>query len=431
MKKVIIIFLGLAAYAGIAQLISCTKRGGRHPNVILITIDTLVPNRLKFEGHTRNTSPAIDAFASEGVVFENSYSSAGWTLPAIASILTGRYPGDHGATDFHWPLDENILTMAGILRNAGYDTRGYVSHVVLQPMFGIANGFASYDYSVIKYGHPHDVSTAGQLTDLVTREMRTVEEPFFLWVHYFDPHFEYLRHAGWTGFGNSDIDRYDQEIAYTDFQISRLFRYLKKKRYYDDAIIILTSDHGEEFGEHGGVFHYTLHEEVMRVPLIIKALGIGHSVKLAAAEQIDILPTVLSLAGIEVEAVLPGRNLLAETSSARPVFMERDRPPPYRQRGVLLDHYKLIVVEMADTAAIPPESRGTYVKVTNVKPGIYLYDLSKDPNERKNLYSVSNPKAVELLGLLDEHSRKERNKSREIKIDEKLNEKLKSLGYIR
>ena len=96
-------------------------------------------------------------------MYANAYSQAGWTLPSVATILTGHYPRDHGATDFHWSLDVSLRPLASILRRAGYDTQGYVSHVMLTPTYGIGDGFANFDYSVLNIGHPHDVATAGAM----------------------------------------------------------------------------------------------------------------------------------------------------------------------------------------------------------------------------------------------------------------------------
>jgi arylsulfatase A-like enzyme len=413
-------------------LVGCSSEQGP-PNVLLISVDTLRPDRLGCYGHERNTSPTIDRLAREGVRFDNAYSVAGWTLPSMATIMTGRYPRDHGATDFHWSMDPALPTLAGKLRRLGYDTKGYVSHVILQPRYGLADGFKSYDYSVLSVGHPHDVATAGPLTDIVLDELGSVEPPFFLWVHYFDPHFEYLSHQQWQEWGDRDIDRYDQEIAHTDNHIARLLGMISKKKWLDNTIIIFTSDHGEEFAEHDARFHYTLYEEVMRVPLIIKAPDLAPRVVDDPVEQIDIMPTLLSLlpSGLDAAEDLPGRDVLASVEQPRPIFFERDRPPPYNQRGVLLGNYKLFVIEEADTANIPITSRGTHVPITNVYPGIYMYDLAQDPGEKNNIYSEDSADGKKLLVMVAEHFSVKHRPVHEVDIDETLRRKLRSLGYIR
>jgi len=412
-------------------LVSCGNGQQGAPNILLISIDTLRPDRLGYAGGTHDTSPAIDGLAGAGMVFNNNYSVAGWTLPAMATVLTGRYPKEHGATDFHWSMDLSHRTLADMVRAEGYDTRGYVSHVILKPSYGFAEGFRHYDFSVLNVGHPHDVATARQLTDLVVRDLDEVTKPYFIWVHYFDPHFEYLKHSKWQHFGNSPIDRYDQEIAHTDEQIARLISELKRKGLFDNTIVVFTSDHGEEFGEHDAEYHYTLHEEVMRVPLVIAGPGVAPGTDDTPTRQVDILPTLLGLLGIERPTDLPGRDILSPTDESLPIFMERDRPPPYNQRGVIMDGYKLIAIEQADTASIPVGSRGTHVAITNVHPGIYLYDLSADPGEKNNIYSDSHPKAKELLQLMTDHYSGNEKPLRPVELDENLREKLRSLGYIR
>jgi arylsulfatase A-like enzyme len=123
-------------------------REKRPPNLVLITVDTLRPDHLGFAGYARATSPFLNRLAAEGVVFDNATSVSGWTLPSVATIMTGRFPKDHGATDFHWSLDPALPTLAGILRRAGYDTYGIVSHIMLTPTYGMGDGCAHFDFSV-------------------------------------------------------------------------------------------------------------------------------------------------------------------------------------------------------------------------------------------------------------------------------------------
>jgi arylsulfatase A-like enzyme len=430
-RRIILIASALAlAAVAVAYVLQRSSRQGPY-NVVLITVDTLRPDRLGYGGHTRPTSPAIDELARQGLVFPNSYSVSGWTLPSIATILTGRYPREHGATDFHWAVDLTLPSLANLLRRRGYDTRAFVSHVILTPTYGLADGFKVYDASVLDIGHPHNISSGLQLTDLVIEQTRTMKEPYFLWVHYFDPHFRYLEHSKWASFGAKEIDRYDQEIAFTDSQISRLLSYLRKKKGLDKrTITIFTADHGEEFEEHGAKYHDTLYEEVLRSPLIVKAPFIEPGVDESVAQQIDIMPTILAMVGIEADSTLPGRNLLGPAGGPRPVFLERDRPPKFNQRGVIMGDYKLFVVERADTLRIPRSSRGVFNVERNVFPGIYLFDLKTDPGETRNIYSENDAKAIELLVMVAEHFAVEATGAHEVRIDDKLREKLRSLGYL-
>jgi arylsulfatase A-like enzyme len=410
----------------VALLPSCGKEEKR-PNIVLITVDTLRPDRLGYAGHSRMTSPTLDRLAQRGVVFTRATSVSGWTLPSIATIFTGRYPHEHGATDFHWSLDASLPTLASILRDNGYDTYGFVSHVMLTPSYGMGDGFSHFDFSVLNVGDPHEVSTAQQLTELVRNGMRAPKEPFFLWVHYFDPHFKYLAHSPYD-FGEADVDRYDSEIAYTDYHIDNL---LKSMDRGDNTVVVFTADHGEEFGEHGSKYHYTLHGEVMRVPLIIKAPGVAPRTDDQPAEQTDFLPTILALAGIEAPAGLPGHNLLSPRDANAPQFMERDRPPQWRQRGVIRGDHKLIVIENADTTDVPPSSLNEEIPVTNVRPGMYLFDLARDPGERTNLFSPDDSTSLKLLGLVTQRYAAAPRHGDPVEVDEELLRKLRSLGYVR
>ena len=419
MKRIALILL----FAAVAAM-SCSREK-RPPNIVLITVDTLRPDRLGYGGNPRNPSPCLDRLSKEGVVFTDATSVAGWTLPSMATILTGHYPSEHGATDFHWSLDASMPTLASILRQHGYDTYGFVSHVMLTPTYGMGEGFSHFDFSVLNVGDPHEVTTAKELTELAHTGMRNAKEPYFLWVHYFDPHFKYIDHDQFH-FGNTDMDHYDSEIAFTDYYIDDLLKVVD----HGNTIIIFTADHGEEFGEHGSQYHYTLHGEVMRVPLIIKGPGLAPRTDVLPAEQTDFVPTILALAGIEAPAGLPGHNLLAARDANQPQYIERDRPPQWSQRGVIRGQHKLIVVENADTTQIPPASRNEEIAVKNVEPGIYLFDTARDPDEQTNLFSPSDSTSLRLLALVNAHFSQAPAHGPPVQIDQQLLEKLKSLGYI-
>src|SRR5258706_1846232 len=178
-------------------------------------------------------------------------------------------------------------TLATILRARGYDTRGYVSHLVLTANYGVAQGFDRFDDSVLSVGMPSLSSTDRQLTDRVIAGLADLRQPYLLWVHYFGPHYDYLWHEGFESFGRTDSDRYDQEIAHTDAQIGRLLDALGQRGLANNTVIVFVSDHGEEFGEHGGQYHYTLQSEVMHVPLIIDAPGLAPRSESALGEQVD------------------------------------------------------------------------------------------------------------------------------------------------
>jgi arylsulfatase A-like enzyme len=418
-----LIAVGLVALLGVGP--GCSREP-THPNLLLVTVDTLRPDRLGFGGHERPTSPALDRLAAEGVRFERSYSQSGWTLPSLATVLTGRHPSRHGAVAFDAALDPGLPTLATLLRQRGYDTRAFVSHVLLRPQYGLARGFARYDGSVLEVGHPHRVATAKPLTDRAIRALDEVRPPFFLWVHYFDPHFLYLRHPEFAGFGDSDLDRYDGEIAHTDEQVGRLLDALREHGREDDTVVVFTADHGEAFGENGAYYHDDLGEPVARTPLVVKAPGLAPGVRHEPAQQIDLLPTVLARLGVPTPEGLPGRDLLAPDGAERPVFMERVDPSPWLQRAVVRGRHKL-VVNVRVEGAQPPADRP---RGPTVRPGVFLYDLEDDPGETTNLFDPESEVARELLALLHEHFAGLPDAvGRAVEVDEDLREKLRALGY--
>jgi arylsulfatase A-like enzyme len=420
----------LAAAAAAWALGACA-RDPAGPNLVIVSVDTLRPDRLSYNGHARATSPTLDALAREGVVFERCYSQSGWTLPSMATVLTGRHPRQHGAIDFGRRIDPALPTLASLLGAEGYETLAFVSHVLLTPATGMDTGFETFDDSVLDVGHPHEVSTGKQLTDLALAALERTREPFFLWVHYFDPHWVYQDHAAWD-FGSTGSDRYEEEIAYTDLEIARLLGGLDAKGVRARTAIAFVADHGEEFGEHGGYQHQTLHDEVTRVPLILVAPSLAPARVAAPVQQVDLLPTLLALVGAPVPAGLPGIDLLAGVPAGRPVFLERDRPVEYRQRSVVAWPYKLTLVEPVDVSGYPPGlPRDKPEAIAHVVPGAFLYDLAADPGETVNLYAESHPQALELTRLLREHFADDRGLAGDAaEIDARLLQQLDQLGYV-
>ena len=412
--------------------LSCGSREAGPLSVLLISVDTLRPDHLGYAGSAHPTSPTIDALARDGVVFSRAWSQSGWTLPSMATILTGRYPKDHRAVDFNYGLDRDMPTLATILEARGYDTRAYVSHVLLTARYGFDRGFVKFDSSVLSRGDPHKISTSKELADLAIGDMETLRPPFFAWVHFFDPHFAYLPHQEWASFGDRDVDRYDQEIAFTDRSIGDLLTFMEEKGLLENTVVVFTADHGEEFGEHDGQYHETCYDEVLRVPVVIRAPGVAAAVDSSVTEQVDLLPTILGRLGLASPAACPGRDLLAVGSRpSHPIFVERDRPSEYRQRAVITRDRKLIRVEPRDTTLVSPEARADYAEVTNLTPGTYLYDLARDPGERTNLFTPDDPRAERMLALLAVHYLGTTTAPAEsVLVDDELREKLRSLGYI-
>ncbi len=430
-KTVKLAFVLLIIGVGVLVHFSTKERKETRPNVLLICMDTLRRDHVGFMGYDRPVSPNLDALAAEGAVFTNAYSQSGWTMPSMGTIFTGLYPHAHGATDFHRAMNRRLPTLASVLRDNGYDARAFVSHVLLTAEYGFNKGFVEYDYSVLRIGHPHNTSTATRLTELAIADLDKLQEPFFMWVHYFDPHFEYLSHEEWASFGDEDVDRYDQEIAHTDREIGKLFAALEARGMRNNTIVVFTSDHGEEFREHGGDFHYTSYQEVMQVPLFIAGPGVERGERTVMAEQIDFLPTILTLLGIsEMPEGLPGKDILDPAAEDRPVFMERDRPPGHHQRAIIDGDFKLIAVALSDTNLIPWASRGTFAEVLNVHNDTYVFDIATDPGETENIYAPGTEPTDELLAKLAAFMEDRGTESDAVEMDEATREKLRALGYV-
>ncbi len=433
-RKILFLALGLLLPAA---LLTCQSNENRPPNLLLISIDTLRPDRLSGNGYARPTSPTLDRLAANSLVFSRAYSQSGWTLPSMATIMTGLHPKDHQAVDFNYRLKSGIPTLATLLAAQGYDTRAYVSHTLLTAVYGFDQGFAHFDASVLDRGDPHAIETSQELTGLAIEDLKSVKQPFCVWVHYFDPHFAYLPHASWAEFGDTDSDRYDQEIAHTDAQIARLLDVLRGKKLLDRTFVIVTADHGEEFGEHGAQYHETCYEEVVRVPLMVSGPGIAPGKDDSIVQQIDLLPTMLALLGVAPPAGLPGANMLAPHSSGpslsdRPLFIERNRPPGFRQRALLFSGMKLIRVEERDLSLVPPESRTEYSEAPNVHAGVFLYDLSNDPRETRDLAPANGERVERMLASMASHfSGVPALPPEQVTIDERMRERLRALGYIR
>lgn len=415
----------------------------RRPNVLLIVVDTLRADHLGCYGAARNTSPAIDALASEAVRFERAYTTAPWTSPAVASLLTGLYPSAHGVTALDTTLSAEVETLAEILAGRGYRTAGVVSHVLVSSERGFAQGFDDYSEDEAR-GHDH-VSTSGVTRRARVRLAEIVidgDEPFFLFVHYFDPHFRYMPHdriefaperAGRLSggetieelralrdtFSEEEVgflrDLYDEEIRFTDRGIGMLLEALRTHRLERDTIVVLTADHGEEFLERGWLGHSrTLYEELIRVPLIARVPSVEPKVVSRPVSLVSIAPTILEWIGEEPETDrFQGRSLAElarrgdEAGPPGPVFAEQ-----LARRAVVGERFKLIR--------------------EGLDAGIELYDLAGDPAERRNLAPGRTELRKELLAQIEAHERASRGRAvepRGFEVTEPEAARLRELGY--
>ena len=293
------------------------RRAGNavRPPVVLISIDTLRSDRLPAYGYEGVETPAIDRLAGDGVLFERAYSHVNVTLPSHASIFTGLLPSDHGVRDnAGYRLDEAIPTLAAELDRHGYATGGFVSSYVLRSGTGIGRGFEVYDDGVgFETGRQlGQIQRAGADTLAAASEWLpgVADEPFFLFLHLYEPHAPYEPPPPFADrYGNP----YDGEVAAADAVVGELIRHLEELGVYEDALVVLLSDHGEGLMDHGEMDHLILiYREVLQVPLIVKLpRGERAGERIAANAQLsDVAPAVYSVLGLEPPAGLAGVDLL-------------------------------------------------------------------------------------------------------------------------
>jgi len=372
------------------------------PNLLLVVLDTFRADRLGVAGYPLPTTPNLDALARRGVVFRNAYAPATWTMPSMASLFTSVYPSEHGIQDYPAGgpgplvarrLHESFETVAESLRAAGYATAAIANQVHLKHGLGFAQGFDHWRHS--RGRESHWVNRQGLAT--LDEKLRGRDAPYFLWLHYMDPHFPYnksLRSTrgrfgstrlaepppraraaflAWEARGVAESDAkalaaaYDQEISLLDARLGELFAALAEREQLDSTVVVVTADHGEGFGEHGRFQHgYEPYEEVARVPLLVVApasLGFPAGFRDTPVSLVDLAPTFVELAGRQPVPAHRGRSLLG--------LLRGEEEP---ERAVLLQ-----------TETIHALRRGD-LKLWLTNDGrVRLYDLATDPLERRDL----------------------------------------------
>ncbi|MHC4894826.1 MAG: sulfatase, partial [Planctomycetota bacterium] len=272
------------------------------PNVLLLTVDTLRADMTEPYGDAAPISPALQELAAGAVVFEEAWSGSSWTLPSLASLHTGLHSSVHGAWQFSDVLGWDFDTLAERLTAAGWDTAAVVNHVFLGRKHGLNQGFVHYDDELVEdFGKSHEAITSDTVSDrgiawLEAKASADDGRPWFLWLHYFDPHEVYQRHDRYAPtFGDeTDLERYRGEIAWTDEHLGRVLASLETLGLAEDTVVVLTADHGEEWEEHGGLGHgHTLYGELVRVPLVIRAPGVEPARIAERVSTLDVAPTVL------------------------------------------------------------------------------------------------------------------------------------------
>jgi arylsulfatase A-like enzyme len=357
-------------------------------NLILITIDALRASELGCMGYDRPTTPNLDALASGAVVFDRAYAMASYTGKALGPMLIGKYPSEtlRDGNHFNRYLAGNTF-LAERLHTAGIFTMGAGSHWYFRDFYGLTQGFDVFDQSAIPgsgQGDSDTSVTSPQLTDVALRLLGAHASAgrFFLWVHYFDPHAQYVAHDGAPDFYDPARGRmqalYDGEVWFTDKAVGRLLDFVASQSWASRTAIVVTSDHGESMNDHGmGYKHgFEIWEPLVRVPLLIRAPGLEPHRVPVKRSAIDIVPTLLDLMAIAP----PGPGELSGVSLADDLAQPHDA---YDERDVYLDM---------------PEGPFTHMRrgiIHGKTPGLklihfggrqyQLYDLAADPGEMVDL----------------------------------------------
>jgi len=387
--------------------------------IIVISVDTLRADHLPAYGYTKVKTPAIDALAADGTVFERAYSHAPQTLPAHAALLSGRLPFETGVRDnvgFSVKPDERLLPQ--MLRERGFTTGGVVSAYVLRKETGIGQGFDFFDGEMppsspeLSIGQvQRDGGESEQIAEHWLDSIGTSRA--FLFLHLYEPHKPYTPPERFAAYAP-----YDGEIGYTDEIVGRLVKYLKTHQLYDRSTIVLLSDHGEGLGDHGeqehGLFVY---DEAIHVPLIIKQesnVGAGRRIT-DLVQHIDIVPTILDLVKAPGGANLRGRSL-------KPILEGTGKLPPATIYSEAL--YARYHFGWSELTALTDE-RFRYIKA----PREELYDLSHDPHERTNLAEERPQPRQALRAALDRVAASATIQTPST-VSAEARERLQALGYV-
>ena len=455
----------------------------RPTNILLITIDTLRADHLSMYGYGRQTSPVLDALAAEGIRFENPIVQWPKTGPSFTSIFTSTYPKDNGIVRrIGIPVPDQFRMLAEELKGQGYATRAVVANGALASEFNFQQGFDAYIESwKAKTGKGVDPTDGVMVNQLVETVMANHDpaQPFFLWVHYVDPHYPYEAPEPWKdqfvgdelydpteklfihperpkkqmkGIGfrqtlddREELDyyvaRYDGEISYADAMIGELLSHLDERGLMDKTLTVVTSDHGESLGEHDYFFDHGRfgYQTCQRVPLIFHQSGVLEpTVFSAPVELLRLAPTLLEVAGVELEdgKWMQGRSLWPLLTGEEPenpesfAFSEAGYAvKPLWQRTVTDGRFKLIYAQDWGEQRWISEKGNLYT----------LYDLEADPLETTNIVREQNDQARRLNRALQRHwdqppflveVESEGEQLATEDMDEETRRQLEALGYL-
>jgi arylsulfatase A-like enzyme/Tfp pilus assembly protein PilF len=424
-RPFLVLIVLLVAVGACRQAAPSRSSSAQRPNVLLVTIDTLRADHVGCYGYTAASTPTIDALAARGVRFETAVAHAPLTGPSHASILTGQIPPGHGfRNNSGFTLSPGVKTTAEAFRVAGYQTAAFVSGFPLERRFGFDRGFDTYDDHLPRGSDPRrtpyverfaDATTDAALRWLPAAGGVAPAAPWFLWVHYYDPHAPYEPPPDLAA--RYRESPYDGEIAFVDRQLARLLQAVDARAGTAQTIVLVTADHGESLGEHGegthGVFVY---DATIRVPWVMTGPHIpAGRVSRTLARSIDVLPTLADYAGLPRPADVDGRSLR-----------------PAADGG-----------EMADAASyaesLYPELELGWAPLYSWRVGRFkfikaprpeLYDLTNDASETNNRADVEHARAHEMARTLDDTLRRVPPPAAAHPVDPEAAERLRALGYV-
>jgi arylsulfatase A-like enzyme/Flp pilus assembly protein TadD len=435
-RLVLVVILALSVGGATApKAASAPSTSAKPPNIILITLDTTRADRVGFLGSQRGLTPNLDVLAKQSVVFTRAYAQVPLTTPSHAVLLTGSYPQYNHVDDLAEPLRPEFPYLPDLLHHNGYHTAAFVGSIVLDPESGAApgfdRGFDVYDanFHNSKPGEDRYQSLERRAEDVANHAMGWLshhqETPFFMWLHFYDPHEPYDPPEPFKTHYASEP--YDGEIAYTDSVVGSVLEVLQRHGLYQNTVIAVAADHGEAFGEHGEKSHgIFLYDETIHVPLLLKLPGeklAGERVE-ARVALADVAPSLLQTARIPIPSTMQGQSLLplmnAPKSAGgreskvpdRPIYSETD----YAHRAFGWS-------ELRSWRA----QKYLYVQA----PKRELYDQSSDPDALKNLATTAKAVADTLDGQLSTFRKKTSGAAVEpAEIDPAREEKLRALGYL-
>ena len=422
----IAIFLSLAGLTALLFYSFTPQTAFLYPrfNVLLITVDTLRADHLGAYGYERIRTPNIDRISSKGFTFRRAIAQAPLTLPSHTTILTGTYPIYHGIRDNgNAILSEDSITLAEILKKNGYATGGFVSAFILDSKWGIAQGFDTYfdDFDILKADETGIglVQHLGAETNAEALQwLEKVQEPFFGWIHYYDPHDPYEPPEPFRS--EYSDSPYDGEIAYTDSLIGKVWNMLQERNLLKRTLIIFTGDHGEGLGQHNELTHAIfLYDTTLHVPLIFMLPEQRHKEISDTVQHVDIVPSILDMLQIEKPKTLQGRSLI-------PLMKEEQKKETIAVSESLYSEFHYGWSPLYSLTA------GKFKYVDAPKPE--LFDLQKDPMELNNLYASQTQLGNSLRNRIQEelkkHSASADRQQESVQADMESQERLKALGYI-